>query len=299
MNATSAEPGAVAAALRADGYAVVRGLVPVYLLEDFGAQLAGRLLAPGTLQPDPHRDAGAWSAAESGLARLRAWRPDQDGQIALRTAGYRSPAQHQIAHYPALAHLMADLLGGKVWVQPRRFLRLVAPGPDAYATEPHQDYRYVQGALDTLTAWIALHGVDADGSALRVVPGSHRRGLWPVTDVTGGTLPHPVGIEPRDARWTVLPVAAGDVVVFHSLTLHCTTPPRGHLARLSLDLRYQRTSAPLASTALLAPYPCTPNDDPTKWAHDPHLDLPDPLPLVPGVPHTDVTVPSEGVSRFA
>ncbi|MFI7020146.1 phytanoyl-CoA dioxygenase family protein [Streptomyces sp. NPDC050164] len=269
-----------AAALRRDGYAVMPGLIDPGLLGDFATQLDARLQPPGPGDP---------------LTRLRASQPDVQQ---LRAAGYGSEAQHRLTHYPPLAAMMADLLGGEVWAQPRRFLRLVPPGPGPWATEPHQDYRYVQGAIDTLTAWIPLHDVPAGTSPLRVVPGSHHRGLWPVTDTTGGTLPHPVGLAPDDARWRSLPLSAGDLVVFHALTVHSTLPPTGPAGRISLDVRYQRTDAPLAATALLAPFECEHPDDPLRWAGDPQLRLPDPLPVVPTAPHPDVADPDRATSRF-
>lgn len=271
-----------AAALRQQGYAVVPSLLDERLLDDLAAGLVSLLHPPG---------------AGSPLKRLRAWSPRPEEQQTLRAAGYRIPALHRITRHPALAVLMAELLGAPVWAQPRRFLRLVAPGSGPYATEPHQDYRYVQGALDTLTVWIPLHPVRADESCLRVVPGSHRTGLWPITDAVGGTLPHPVGITADDSRWQPLPVNAGDVVIFHSLTLHSTVPPAGTLARLSLDVRYQRADEPMAITGMLAPYTCPDNDNPRVWTHDSQLGLPEPLITVPSASHTEVTVPA-GESHF-
>ncbi|GAA2267922.1 hypothetical protein GCM10010232_70440 [Streptomyces amakusaensis] len=270
-----------AAALRRDGYAVLPGLIPTRLLTDFAAQLTTRLTPPAPGDPLTRLRTGA---------RIDAQR--------LRAAGYACEAQHRLTHHGPLAELMAAVLGGPVWAQPRRFLRLVPPGPRVWATEPHQDYRYVQGAVDTLTAWIPLHEVPDGASELRVVPGSHHRGLWPVTTRTGGTLPHPVGLAPGDPRWRAVPVLAGDVVVFHSLTVHSTLPPAGPLGRVSLDVRYQRTTAPLATTALLAPYPCEHPGDPHHWAQDPHLRLPDPLPAVSAVPHHQAVIPDGAVSRF-
>ncbi|GGZ70094.1 hypothetical protein [Streptomyces bluensis] len=88
------------------------------------------------------------------------------------------------------------------------------------------------------------------------------------------------------------------MVVFHSLTVHSTLPPTGPAGRISLDVRYQRTDAPLAATALLAPYECEHPDDPGHWARDPQLRLPDPLALVPTAPHRDVTNPDRATSRF-
>ncbi|RLU81109.1 hypothetical protein CTZ27_33245 [Streptomyces griseocarneus] len=276
------DPARVDRAIRRSGYAVVPSFIPPALLREFADELAGQLL--------PNQPGGS-------LRRLREWRPTSEEQLRLREAGYRTAAQHKLTHYRPLADLMAALLDGPVWAQPRRFLRLVAPSTDTYGTDPHQDYRYVQGAVDTLTAWIPLHLVLADESSLRVVQGSHKNGLWPITDATDGALPHPVGIAADDDRWCPLTFYPGDIAIFHSLTLHCTTPPQHDLARLSLDVRYQRTDAPVAASALLAPYPCPNNDDPLQWTHDPQLALPDPLPTVVNVPHDEVVLP-DGASRF-
>lgn len=66
--------------------------------------------------------------------------------------------------------------------------------------------------------------------------GSHRRGLLPCFAAEGaGGLAVDVGMD--DAAWRTTDDAMGDVLLFHSLTVHAAMPHRGRKLRLSVDYR--------------------------------------------------------------
>jgi ectoine hydroxylase-related dioxygenase (phytanoyl-CoA dioxygenase family) len=80
---------------------------------------------------------------------------------------------------------------------------------------------------------------------LRVVAGSHRRGLMthcPAVREVGSVIRIPdelVGPE-----WTALPMRPGDVLFMHRLTMHGSLPNRSDGVRWSFDLRYQPAGQP-------------------------------------------------------
>lgn len=165
-------------------------------------------------------------------------------------------AQSQVladfARHPSLQALCAALLGSDVrlyWDQ------LVYKKPDTEAEFPwHQDngYTYLE-PQQYLTCWIALNDATPENGCPWIVPGLHRE----------GTLAH---------RWTdlgfqcfedhpqaqVLPVTAGSIAVFSSLTPHRTGPNLTATTRKSYILQYATDGAlmhPHGQAPLLANNP--------------------------------------------
>lgn len=122
----------------------------------------------------------------------------------------------EVCEHPVLAGVCADLIGPEVrlyWEQ--------AVYKQPHSAEPvlwHQDngYTYVE-PQSYVTCWIAITDATPDNGCISVVPGAHR----------DGTLEHrstPIG-EECWGDWDLavdVPVSAGDVVVFTSLTPHAT-----------------------------------------------------------------------------
>jgi ectoine hydroxylase-related dioxygenase (phytanoyl-CoA dioxygenase family) len=128
----------------------------------------------------------------------------------------RSDWLHRFCAHPLLAAICRDLMGGDVrlyWEQ------AVYKQPES--AEPvlwHQDngYTFVE-PQDYLTCWIALTDATLDNGCVSVMPGAHR----------AGTLEHrdtPIGFECWGCHDDAIdvPVRAGSIVVFSSLTPHAT-----------------------------------------------------------------------------
>lgn len=199
------------------------------------------MASPGEVRAFDERGFFAWedAFAVDELAGLRA---DLDGAVdraqdALRAAGGRvliseadgivfaahavlhSEAARRFARHPRIAGLCADLLGPEVrlyWDQ------AVYKFPSFAAEFPwHQDngYTHVE-PQQYLTLWVALTDATPENGGVEVVPGSHRL----------GTLEHRLGErgffchEGDDG--VPVPLRAGSVAVFSSLTVHRTGPNR-------------------------------------------------------------------------
>jgi ectoine hydroxylase-related dioxygenase (phytanoyl-CoA dioxygenase family) len=133
---------------------------------------------------------------------------------------------------PPLVDICADLIGPDVrlyWDQ------AVYKKPATAASFPwHQDngYGFVE-PQQYLTCWIALTDATEENGCPWVVPGLHKM----------GTLRHKVTetglvcFEQADYALPV-PVAAGGIVVFSSLTPHCTGPNRTDDVRKSYIVQY-------------------------------------------------------------
>lgn len=232
------DPAALRARLSDDGYLYFRRLLPA---EDVGPvrSLIGDVLAdccwlaPGS---DP----------DELIASERAVGEGSDGFHGMYTAVQMQQQVHELAVHPALLDLTGDVLGETSFGHPMHIFRISPPAGRAASTPVHQDYRLIQGSADTLTTWIPLADTPRDAGGLRVLAGSHRLGVLPVSRAPGpGGMAADVA-DDDDPRWRTTTFTAGDVVLFSSLTVHAAVPNRSDRYRLSADFRYQPVSAPVA-----------------------------------------------------
>jgi hypothetical protein len=276
--------------LAADGYLFFRGLLdPAAVLETRRAVL-GALDGVGWLAPGAPID----DALPSDRVRREEASADP-AYFEAYTAIQRLQPFHELAHDPSMVATMERILGGKVLVHPRKIARVGLPQDD-FVVGAHQDFPLNQGSPDVLTAWVAIGDCPDELGGLRVLPGSHRRGLLPVEAV-----PNVGGLRVAEALddgpgWLTADFRAGDVLVFHSLTVHAAKRNHTDRLRLSCDFRYQAASDPVVEGSLVPHYfPVVPgHDDLTAgWTSRHAIGVPDGLTVV--APFDPFTGPNEPV----
>ena len=210
-----------------------------FVLEDaLGASEVEALIAA----IDPFEERGADALRELEGGRFFIARADE---ITFTThLVLQSPALREFTRSPLLTGVCADLLGPDVrlyWDQ------AVYKKPGTESPFPwHQDngYAFVE-PQQYLTCWVALTDTTEENGCPWVVPRLHRR----------GTLAHQysdIGFvclrDPADA--VAVPVRAGSIVVFSSLTPHSTGPNRTDEVRKAYIVQYAPDGA-----AVLRPEP--------------------------------------------
>jgi ectoine hydroxylase-related dioxygenase (phytanoyl-CoA dioxygenase family) len=208
-------------------------------LEKLGWLIEDRMTNRSSAGPVAHHDTGRMRGRE---AFDPSWRVGY-------TAVQSIEAFHALAHDDNLLDAVRQLLGERVVVHPRKIARISFPGLD-FPTPPHQDCLFNEPAVDVVAAWIALGDYSAEDGTLRLLRGSAHLGPLPTreSDGLGGET---VDISPSDPRWAGASYRAGDVVLFHSFTVHMATANRGSQVRLSLDARYQSAEEPIKLQSLL------------------------------------------------
>lgn len=98
----------------------------------------------------------------------------------------------------------------------------------------HQDWRSMQGSLNSIVVWIPLHDIDRRLGALEVVPESHRLGLL-ATEVVErfGKVDGFV-----DADFQSIEAEQGDMLVFSSFLVHRSGTNTTDSIRWSCHFRY-------------------------------------------------------------
>jgi ectoine hydroxylase-related dioxygenase (phytanoyl-CoA dioxygenase family) len=208
----------------------------------------GFFVLEGALEPETVSKLGAEIAPfdEQALEFLRG---QPEGRLSLAGIDTVSIALHLVRHSPALrafcaspllADLCHDLVGPNVrlyWDQ--------AVYKQPHGAEPvlwHQDngYAYLEPQA-YLTCWVAITDATLDNGCVWVLPGVHR----------AGTVAHratPIGFQcaenPEGA--VPVPVRAGSIVVFSSLTPHAT----GHNVTGDVRKAYIVQFAPDGAVAL-------------------------------------------------
>ncbi len=105
----------------------------------------------------------------------------------------------------------------------------------------HQDWRSMQGSLDSVVVWLPLIDIDKNLGALEVYPGSHKWGLLEAKMVDGyGHLKSRLD----KAKLVSMEVERGDALFFSSLLVHQSGTNVSKSIRWSCHFRYNNLLDP-------------------------------------------------------
>jgi ectoine hydroxylase-related dioxygenase (phytanoyl-CoA dioxygenase family) len=167
----------------------------------------------------------------------------------------RSPAYEAFAAQSALAAVAEAILGGDVQLIRRKVLRHYDRA-SGQASRAHVDRAYqVVPEGDVVTLWLPLGDCPLDTGGLIYLSGSHRQNARPVdtsspvTDRPGDSRPfsHDLAWTARElgGRWLWTDFRAGDVAAHCPDLVHASLDTVTDVMRLSTDIRFQRTQAPV------------------------------------------------------
>jgi hypothetical protein len=230
--------------LEEDGYVYLPELIPASVLTPLRRDLmevagAAGWLAPGASFEHPLADPSA------------ACGPPQLAFMEVHARMFGLERLHRFPHLPFFGELYSLFIDDRPLLHPQIRIRLRFPQFEC-TTPAHQDHFVIRGTPETLTVWVPLTDCPVEMGGLQILPGSHRLGLLPARqDPNAGTLeltaPLPQGWLSGDYR-------SGDVLVFHSLTVHRALPNVSDRLRASIDFRFQRLSDPIDPERFVPPH---------------------------------------------
>ena len=217
--------------LESRGYALIRDVLPRadirHVLGDITEILSDAgWLSPGD-EPIEHRANLTAACGE----------PDPSFKQTYREV-FNLESFHALPHHPALKAVMNMLAGQQVLVHPKPIGRLIFPNCSRLTVHAHQDYRFMSGDPECFTVWIPLHDCPTDLGPLQILEGSHRLGILEHED-ENLHVPEISDKALTDGEWVSGQINAGDVLIFHSLTVHAASANRSRQMRLSMDCRFQ------------------------------------------------------------
>ncbi|HEY6130470.1 MAG TPA: phytanoyl-CoA dioxygenase family protein [Halioglobus sp.] len=157
---------------------------------------------------------------------------------------------HSFFHQRHILNLMETVTGTTAFVYPMKMARISTPGKIGFETPPHQDAHSHHAGPTMAGIWVALHDVTEPMGRVKVLPRSHMRGVRPVfsTQGVGGVQ---CEIYDDETTWHVSDYDTGDVLIFHSCTVHKAEPNiTTDTVRISIDTRFCDHGAPVFSTNL-------------------------------------------------
>lgn len=229
--------------IRSRGYVLLRGVLPQDAVQSVLSDVT-RVLS-----------AAEWLAADTDVLKC----------IPVQGAAYGDPdpafkrvyqqvfnleSFHALPHHVALKRVMNLVVGEPALVHPKPIGRLIFPHCERLTVHAHQDYEFMGGDPEFFTVWIPLHDCPIEVGPLRILESSHLYGVQQhqkenlhVPEIRGG--------EEKGQEWVGGPVYSGDVLIFHSLTVHAASPNTSGRMRLSLDCRFQNAQRVLNPSNLV------------------------------------------------
>jgi ectoine hydroxylase-related dioxygenase (phytanoyl-CoA dioxygenase family) len=231
LHAADINPEALRSEIDTEGYALIRNLIPQDSIRSVLADVTRILSTENWLSPtaDPLQ-----RIPQHGVAYGD---PDPVFKGVYQDV-FNLESFHALPHQPALQRAMKMIVGDQLLIHPKPIGRLIFPNCEHLVVHAHQDYEFMGGDSEFFTVWIPLHNCPTDMGALRILEGSHRYGIQhhqrenlhvpeiPLDRVAGND-------------WVGGDLNAGDVLIFHSLTVHAASPNISQQMRLSLDCRFQ------------------------------------------------------------
>lgn len=142
------------------------------------------------------------------------------------------------------------MAGEDHFVYPMKMARIATPRKLGYETPPHQDAYSHHAGPAMAGIWVALHDVDDSMGRVTVLPRSHNGGVRRVFEA-GGVGGVQCEIFEHETEWHVSDYRQGDVLLFHSATVHKAEPNTARdKVRISVDTRFCEYGAPVFSTNL-------------------------------------------------
>ncbi len=159
-------------------------------------------------------------------------------------------AFHAFFHQQHVLNLMEIITEAPPFVYPMKMARISTPRKIGFETPPHQDAHSHHAGPTMAGFWVPLHDVNEAMGRVKVLPKSHKLGVRPVfeTQGVGGVQ---CEIYDSEIIWHASDVGAGDVLIFHSCTVHKAEPNMtSDTVRISVDTRFCDYGAPVFSTNL-------------------------------------------------
>jgi len=231
VHARSLSQSIVKKSLAAKGYVLIRQLIPKPDVQEVLDAVSEVLNSAGWLQPGS-------SPSERIPAEGAAYGDPDPIFKRIYQEVFNLESFHALPHHPALKNVMEMIAGNQVLVHPKPIGRLIFPCCERLVTHAHQDYEFMGGDPEFYTVWIPLHDCPIEAGPLRIFEGSHRYGFQEHERENLHVPEIPLDVVTGD-EWVEGQVNAGDVLIFHSLTVHAAAPNVSNRMRISLDCRFQ------------------------------------------------------------
>jgi phytanoyl-CoA hydroxylase len=222
----------------ADGYVVARGILDRAALASINRELADLFAIQLRRLNQPVDTGDSREAFKSNAVRLL--KTDVPTYIATARLTQDLPSVHRLLISEPILNFSRQLGVALPVISTKPSIHYMTGDlkiPNGYhKSPPHQDWRSMQGSLDSVVFWLPLTPVSTRSNPLEVVPKSHLLGLL-------NTVEHVMTPTVSDGRITEdsyvsIAVEPGDVIFFSSFLVHRTSELDDGLVRIALSGRF-------------------------------------------------------------
>ena len=231
----------------ADGYVLLRDVIPAEMVWDMRASYLG-MFGPGMCKNDDTRQGEFAGVLPEGLPRHGI--AGHPAHSFVRGDMFRA-----FAGLPVFKGVAEAILESEAEQIRRTPLRHFIPGRKG-ASRAHLDKTYIDGvAADLVTIWVPLGDCPVEAGALLYLDGSHTdtglegqiRAAEAPTDRAHDARPITHDLKwlsnQTGRRWLTTHFKAGDIVVHSPAIVHASTDTQIDMMRVSTDIRFQRKGA--------------------------------------------------------
>jgi phytanoyl-CoA hydroxylase len=250
-----------------DGFVVVRGVLDPNELDAINAEMAELFALQLRRLGLPVDGGGSRAAWLANAARLLA--VDVEAYISTARLTQMVPSAHRLMVSEPILNVARDLGVSVPVISTRLSNHIMSDAlriPGGYhKSPPHQDWRSMQGSLDSIVLWVPTTPVTEASHPLQVVPRSHLLGLLDTVE----HIMTPTVSDPRitEDQFLSLPMQPGDVVAFSSFMVHRTGETGDGQVRIAFSTRFNNAAEP---TYIEHGYPT-----PYKYSYRTDLMVPD------------------------
>lgn len=218
------------------GYLFLKGVAPKDTLLRLRRDILELCAQAGWLDPNADLMDGIWG----GVGPYTEGNPEY---MAVYRKVIHLPSFEEAPEAPELIDLMRPITGEPVLLHRRKIGRITFPHNVAQTIAAHQDFHYIRGSTETFTMWAPLGDCPMELGGLAVLRGSNHVGFIEHRTFSGKNVADGLEDEqlPPGTEWHASDFELGDVLIFHSHTIHKALPNlTDKQLRLSIDNRYQQ-----------------------------------------------------------
>lgn len=145
---------------------------------------------------------------------------------------------YRLACKPQVLEVVSKLGLAKPMISTRPEVRTDMPRDEQYTQGWHQDWRFGQGSLNSVTFWVPLHDVSEENGTVEVMPGTHTMGYLACDELLNPRR----FVIPEDTLagrpFFPVEIKQGDALVFSQMLVHRSGYNRSGQPRLTTQIRF-------------------------------------------------------------
>lgn len=215
------------------GYTLIPGAIPAEAIDGFMDKFSGLAVevAHNPLLANPHSD-------ETAVF----WNSHKDVQATVYDRVRQPKWLTNFCSMPQITSRVRQVAGENLALLSKIVFRIDAPLETSQFAAWHQDYFYVRGNQQVVTAWIPMQDTEFVHGCLAVMPRSHALGPLPHDLKVIKKRDLPLRVYDREVRYVEM--KKGDLLLFHSCLLHSSSLNLSAVTRYSIQARYTPAHLP-------------------------------------------------------